>query len=228
VFSLPAAVSHAVPKPKSKPKNKPPKAPRIAMRLPADLYMLHPRCVAIWDAVKADQAHFPSPYPPPAEIEADLDALALALKAAVGGSTSDTAALKVAADKVRQTFALLGAYIESVVRSGPIEDAPAIIANVLLYASNVGKRSPKPELEARDGDSAGQVVLIAHAVPQVVAYFWDFSLDQVAWTQGSQTAQANCTLASLTPGRMYYFRFRVLKRDGTTTDPSQIVSLMVR
>jgi hypothetical protein len=215
-------------KAKTQKSTKKPRAPRVAMRLPTAPDGLHTRCTAIWTAVKADTVHFPSPYPPAAEVEGDLAALGSALQAAEGGSVADTAALYVAADKVRQTFEQLGKYVQSVVRAGPIEDAPAIIANVLLYTSNVGKRAPKPELEVRDGETSGRVVLIALAVAQAVAYFWDYSVDQATWSTGAQSAQANSSIAGLTPGKMYFFRFRALKRDGTTTEPSQIVSLLVR
>ena len=204
------------------------KGPRIVLRLPRDAQGLYTRGLAIWSAIKADTTRFPTTYPPAAEVDADLKALGDALQAAEGGSPSAKAALSVAADKVRQTLELLGKIVESVVRAGPVEDAPAIISNVLMYESKVGRRSPKPELEAREGATSGVVQLIALAVPSAAMYYWEYSLDQETWTAGAQTVQARSTLTGLRPGQVYYFRFRTFQREGLMTDSSSTVSFMVR
>jgi hypothetical protein len=204
------------------------KGPRVALRLPRDAQGLYTRALAIWTAIKADTARFPNTFPPAAEVEADLAGLGAALQAAEGGGPIATAALRVAADKGRQTLELLGKYVQSVVRAGPVEDAPATITNVLMFESAVGKRAPRPELEAREGMASGMVQLIARAVASAVAYFWEVSLDQETWTAGAPTAQANTTLAGLTPDKVYSFRFRALRREGVMTDASPIVSLRVR
>jgi hypothetical protein len=204
------------------------KSPRLVLRLPKDAQGLHTRGVAIWNAIKADATRFPTPYPPAAEVDADLKALGGALEAAEGGGPIEKAALDVAAAKLRQTLEMLRIYVQSVVRAGPVEDAPAIISNVLMYESNVGRRASKPELEARAGTTSGIVRLIALAVGSAVAYFWEYSLDQQTWTASTPTAQANTTLAGLTGGRVYYFRFRALKREGVMTDASSTVRLMVQ
>jgi hypothetical protein len=204
------------------------KGPRVALRLPRDAKGLYTRGLAIWNAIKADPAHFPDTYPPAAKVEADLTGLGAALQAAEGGSPSAKADLDVAADKVRQTFDLLGKYVQSIVRAGPVEDAPATITNVLMFESAVGKRAPRAEIEARDGTTSGVVQLIARAVTSAVAYFWEYSLDQETWTAGAQTAQARSTLAGLTAGKVYSFRFRALRREGVMTDASPTVRFMVR
>ncbi len=201
--------------------------PRVAQFLPQDAQSLYTHCNASWTAVKGDPAHFTNPYPPAAEVEGDLAALNTALLAAAGKDPVAIAALGVAVGKVRGTFRRLGGYVESVLRAGAAEDAPAILSNVLMYQSNVGQRSPKPELEAKQGAVSGLVRLIALAVPSAALYFWEYSVDQVAWSAGAQSAQAHASVAGLTPGKVYYFRFRVFKRDGTTTSDSQVVRLMV-
>jgi hypothetical protein len=204
------------------------KGPRVALRLPRDAQGLYTRGLAIWNAIKADTARFPNPYPPAAEVEADLAGLGAALQAVEGGGPIARAALQVAVGKGRQTFELLGKYVQSVVRAGPVEDAPAIISNVLMFESAVGKRAPKPELEAREGMASGNVQLMARAVASAVAYFWEYSEDQKTWTAGAHTAQARSTLAGLSPDKVYAFRFRVLRRDGVMTEASKAVSLRVK
>jgi hypothetical protein len=202
--------------------------PRVVLRLPRDAQGLYTRGLAIWGAIKADTTRFPTTYPPAAEVDADLKALGEALQAAEKGSPSAKTALAVAADKVRQTLELLGKVVQSVVRAGPVEDAPAIISSVLMYESNVGRRSSKPELAVRDGATSGAVQLIALAVASAAAYYWEYSLDLETWTAGAPTAQARSTIAGLSPGQVYHFRFRVLKREGLMTDASSTVSFMVR
>jgi hypothetical protein len=202
--------------------------PRVATHLPVDPQGLYTHCTASWAAIKADPAHFPSPYPPAAQVDEHLQALGLALTAAESGGPVETAALYAAAGKVREDFTMLGKYVQSSVRNGAVQDASVILANVLMYESKVGKRSPKPELQAKDGPGSGEVLLIALAVASALVYTWEWSLDQQSWTMAAQTGRANTLVAGLTPGKVYYFRFRVFKRDETTTSNSQVVSFMVR
>jgi hypothetical protein len=203
------------------------KAPRIALHLPGDAPGLFTRGTAIWAAVKADPGRFPSPYPPGPEIEADLAALGEAIQKAEGGTTADSTAVAVAEAKVRQTLELLGKYVQSVVRAGPVEDAPAIISSVLMYESNLGKRPPKPPIEARRGETSGAVLLIALAVAGARVYYWESSFDQQSWTVAGQSPGTRFTAAGLTPGKLHYFRFRAFKRDGEMSEYSPVISLMV-
>jgi hypothetical protein len=204
------------------------KGPRIALHLPADAQALYTRGLAIWNAIKADTTHFPTTYPPADVVEGDFKGLATALQTAEKGSPADKAALEAAANKVRQTLELLGKVVQSVVCAGPVEDAPALISSVLMYESNVGRRSSKPELAAKDGATSGTVQLIALAVASAAAYFWEYSLDQETWTATTPTAQARITIAGLRSGQVYYFRFRVLKREGFLSDHTSLVSFLVR
>lgn len=202
------------------------KGPTLAIHLPRDPGQLHTHCFASWAAIKADPAHFTNP-PDVVKTDAELAALATALQNAAGKDPVAITAVHVAAAKVRQTWGLLAKYAQGVLRAGAIEDAAAIIANILMYESKVGKRAPKPALEAKRGATSGLVRLIALAVPSAVLYYWESSLDQTTWVAGPQTAQAHALFPGLTPGKVYYFRFRVFTRKGVMMDPSQAVSLMV-
>jgi hypothetical protein len=209
---------------------KPPKkkAPNIALHLPKAVQELYPYCLAVWLKVKGDTVHFPAPVPSAAEMDADLTALHDALKDAENGGTVETAALTTAADKVRQDFGLLGKYLQRVIHRLPVEDAPNLIAGLLLHQSNTGKHPPKAELKAEDGPMAGVVILRALAVAHAVKYEWELSLDQVTWSLAAESAQAHTTVQGLTPGKTYYFRFRCFLRDNTKTDPSHAVPHLVR
>jgi hypothetical protein len=58
-------------------------------------------------------------------------------------------------------------------------------------------------------------------------YYWGFSLDQRGWTSAADSMTARVTIAGLTPGQTYYFRYRTLTRKGMS-DFSQIVSFLVK
>jgi hypothetical protein len=204
------------------------KIPRVALLLPVAFLALYVRCLAIWNAIKADTVHFPTPYPAASVVDGDLTGLATALQAAESGSPAETAALKSAAGKVRQTFEQLGKYVQSVVRAGAAEDAAALIASVLMYESKVGQRSPKPELAVKDTVTSGLVRLVALAIAGAVTYYWEVSVDQASWSAGAQSAKAQATIGGLTPGKEYYFRVHAFLRNGTTTSPSVTVSRLVR
>jgi hypothetical protein len=204
------------------------RAPRVATHLPKDAQGLYTHCSASWSAIKADAAHFGSPVPSAAQVDEDLGALGAALEAAEGGGPVATAAVVAAATKVRQDFELLAKYVQSELRTLPVDDARALLARVLMYESMTGRRAPKPELAAKEGPNVGTVLLVALAVAGALVYTWEWSLDQVTWTAVPQTSKARTLLLGLTPGKVHYFRFRVFKRDGTTSDNSQVVSFMVR
>jgi len=201
--------------------------PRVAQRLPQDPEELYTHGSASWGAVKADTAHFASPNPPAAQMDGDLAALWSALQEAETGGPAATAALNAAAVKVHDDFEVLGKYVQSVLRTLPVEIALALLAEVLMYASNVGKRPPKQALAVKAGAVEGAVKLSALKVPGTILYTWQWSLDQVSWTTASQTPQTRTSISGLTAGKVYYFRFLTIKRDGTTGNPSQVVSFIV-
>jgi hypothetical protein len=205
-----------------------PKAPRVAMRLPTGPDGLYVRCDAVWTAIKADQAHFPNPYPPASVIDADLAALATALQNAENGGPAEMAALVAADSKVRGTFGLLGKYAESALRALPITDVPAILASVGMYQSNLGTRPPKPELDVQQPSAGAPVVLSARAVPGAVMYYWEQSGDTVSWSASGHGPQARFSATGLAPGKVYAFRFYALLRDGTQSPYPQPVSILVK
>ena len=64
--------------------------------------------------------------------------------------------------------------------------------------------------------------------PAVVAYFYEYSVDQATWVPGIQTGRTDGTISGLKSGTLYYFRFRCLKTDDTYTDYSSVVHLVVQ
>jgi hypothetical protein len=105
------------------------------------------------------------------------------------------------------------------------ETAADMVASAFMFLKKVTKPT-KAELRALSTDVSGQVELDAKAVAHSATYYWEFSLDQVNWSVVPETMQASTIISGLTPGKVYYFRFRALTRKGKR-DYSQPVSLMV-
>ncbi len=197
----------------------------LATLLPTEPQALYTHCLASWTRIKV---HFTAV--PANTVDADLTALNTALGNGPGGSPADTAVIVAAAAKVRQDWKQVAAYVEGALLAGPIEAVPAILAEILMYESKVGLRAPKPELQAKQpkGTLSGVVLLVALAVPSAVLYYWEYSVDGVSWTAAGQCAQAHFTIAGLTAGKVYSFRFHTFQRAGTLTGLSQVITYMVR
>ena len=65
------------------------------------------------------------------------------------------------------------------------------------------------------------------ALSAVIAYFYEYSLDQITWLAGVQTGRTDGTISGLKSGTLHYFRFRGLKTDDTYTSYSHAISLFV-
>ncbi len=85
---------------------------------------------------------------------------------------------------------------------------------------------PKPPIAAKQV-GAGAVRVDVLALLGVVAYFYEYSVDQTNWVPGIQTGRTDGTITGLKAGTLYYFRFKCLKLDDTYTEPSQVVHLLV-
>ena len=101
-----------------------------------------------------------------------------------------------------------------------------ILANVMLYQSQVGKKPPKAPIEARRAPTSGSAIVILLAVAQALTYTYEWSLDQVTW-QSMVAGKTRVTISGLTPGKQYWFRAQAFLRDGTTTSPVGLVNLVV-
>ena len=207
------------------PQEKPPTPLIIAEHLPTDPAALGNHVEAGWAAMKADTAHFPAP-PATATLDTALTNLGNALKAAPNGGPTDTATVKEAATVVRELWGLNARYAQTALRALPVEQVPPILANVLLYRSQTGKRGPKPPIQAKRAATSGSAIVILLAVARMLFYTYEWSVDQVTW-QSLTAGRTRVTIAGLTPGKLYWFRARAFLRDGTTTDPVGLVELIV-
>jgi hypothetical protein len=165
--------------------------------------------------------------PTPAAIAAVLKAVGDALPLAEGGDAIPVANLRGAADTLHATWTLVTKFCEVALRSVPIDHIPAILAQIQMTASGSGHNlTPKPPINAKQLAS-GVIRIDVLALAAVVAYFYEFSVDQTTWLPGIQTGRTDGTISGLKPGTLYYFRFRCLKTDDTYTDYSEVTNLLV-
>ncbi len=201
----------------------------VATHLPEDPSALALHCAAGWAAIAKDTVHFANVVPAAPVIPNDIAALNLALGNAEGGSPAETAVVLSTADKLRQDYRLLGMSVQGILRAGAVEDVATILANILMYPSNIGKRQPKAPIEVKQPPSfpSGSVRVIALAIAGALTYYYESSLDQATWTAFTW-GTSETVLSGLTPGKTYYFRLRAFVRGNTLSAYTQTVSFMVR
>jgi hypothetical protein len=173
-----------------------------------------------------------SPYfnPPPPELatlEADADAYDVANAAAHNGGRLERAERKAARKKVVKDLRHLRDRVQGVAEAqGMPADAATVITSAGMRVKKVTKYN-KPPVSVRDGAVSGSVVLDALRVAKIAMYYWQLSENQQEWHDIPETMKAKLVVTGLTPGKVYYFRFRAMTRKGPV-DFSQVVSRMVR
>ncbi len=159
------------------------------------------------------QANF---NPAPAAL-ADLIAALALLATAIQNAAEQKGtrkALLAARQAVIDALNDLRAQVEAIARKQPPDVGKATIESAGLRVKKVAVRA-KPRLEAQHGPISGTVVLVALAVAKYAMYFWQVSTDQRTWTDcPSSNTFSKTTLVGLTPGTLYYFRFRAQTAKG--------------
>lgn len=167
---------------------------------------------------------FTSPKPTLAEVDAALTAFADA-------ETSMGIRKKVRGDRAKKKIALiallnhLADYVRSICEANP-DSAAAIAESAGMRLKRLTPRVKLP-FNVTQGSVSGTVICDAKAAGMPATYYFAFSLDQKTWTSVPDAMTSKITIAGLTPGQTYYFRFRTLTRKGLS-DFSQVVSLLVK
>jgi hypothetical protein len=169
---------------------------------------------------------FPNPVPSAAALKNAGDTLATAnAKARHGGP----AAVADRDQKRRDAEDLVDQYVIYVRATVKAQTTDPVVAATLILSSGLSikkvARAPKAPLAAKHGRVSTEVDLTARAADRRATYFWEYSLDQKTWTSAPSTLQAKTTIAGLTPGQEYAFRFRVQTRKGMS-DYSEVVKLI--
>ena len=152
-----------------------------------------------------------------------LDTLEAANKAALkgpkGSASTRDAALFVVRGDMRQVRT--GVQIAA---DADIVNAKAIIEGAGLFAVRQIVRG-KPDLAVKYGGVSGLLELVARAVKRARTYHWQMSGDLKLWQDLPPSTDASTTVSGLTPGAVYYFRFRSFSKAGYS-DWSMAVSII--
>jgi hypothetical protein len=168
--------------------------------------------------------YFATPQPSLATVNAALTAFENA-ETAMGtskGVKGDRAAKKKALVALLKH---LRDYVQSICESN-VPSAAAIAESAGMRLKNL-TLAPKAIISVVDGLLSGSVVCDGKAVAVDASYYWCYSLDQKSWISVPEQMQAKVTISGLTPGQLYYFRFRALTRKGMG-DYCQAINHMVK
>jgi hypothetical protein len=152
------------------------------------------------------------------QFEEAVDDRAAELPGAVEAREDAKPLLRLALDHLRD-------HVQSVVDTR-IDEAGSIAESARMSLRRVPVRD-KPPFAVKDGKVSGLVLLIARALLGARTYYWELSEDKLTWVILPETSGANTSVAGLTPGKTYYFRFRAHTRKGMT-EYSSTVGLIVR
>ena len=141
----------------------------------------------------------------------------------LGTSTKKSAKRKLATDLKHLRDDVQGV----VEQQTSLADAQKVAESAAMSLKKTPNRGAKAELAAKDTGVSGEVLLDAKAVARDASYYFQFSLDGKTFTSVPEAMKHFTILTGLTPGQLYYFRFRALTRKGMQ-DWSQVITLIVR
>lgn len=170
-------------------------------------------------------ATFSKPPIPYSDVENDIEALEKAEQLAHHGPKGAAQDRNVKLGKVRNDMRQLKEYVQAVADAAGA-DAAAVIESAGMTVSKRPERAKAP-FGARKGAIPGRVRLDVKAVKGRVTYYWQMSKDQVTWTTLPDTQYATTTIDGLTPGVVYFFRFRTLTKEGLP-DWSSVISILAQ
>jgi hypothetical protein len=212
-MSQPAGVPHIV---------------KAALKLSPVIELMIAQCVAIVLAMTGN-AYFtaPNPLPSPSlvSIQNAIDTLTQLQAAARERTKGATTSRNLAKKALVKLMTLLCAYVQGIANSMPGEEANVILSAKMIVKI-VSVRVPRV-FSAIHGAVSGSAELEGPRVSDRKAMLWQWSMDQKIWNDVPPTLKASTTVSSLTPGTLYYFRFRALTKDGLD-DWSEVVSLMMK
>jgi hypothetical protein len=222
------ARGHAKKKKGAGPK-KPTRGIRVAAHLPPhDPVADYNQINASWTAIKNDATHFPNP-PFGAEVDQEVAALGTAIQNAQGGDPAAVAEMHVAADKLKTTWSQVVKWVEGKLRAGAWEETPAILANILMYASKVGQRKPKDDITVAPLPAPGSALVTLKRIANAVHYVLESSADGQTFAFAAESAKTKVTLAGLPVGKLLYLRYKAFVRgDNVWTAYSVVVTFMLK
>ena len=99
------------------------------------------------------------------------------------------------------------------VADGDPPNAPTIILSARFAVRKHAVRT-KSNFAVSHGDVSGAAKLVAKAAAHRASYEWRYSTDGKTWTTVPATLTAKTVIENLTPGTLYYFRYRAVTTAG--------------
>jgi hypothetical protein len=200
-----------------------PRIVKAALKLSPIVALMIAQCLAIVAAMTGN-AYFSAPNPTLAVITAAIQALSLSQQGAMARTRGAAGTRNLDKKALIKLMNQLCAYVQAIANSLPGQELAVIVSAKMEVAKSSGG---KPRgWRALQGDVSGSADLEAPRVAARKSVQWQWSVDQKSWTDLSPTLKSSTTVSNLTPGTTYYFRYRVLTKDGLG-DWSQVVSLFM-
>lgn len=166
--------------------------------------------------------YFAVPTPSLLAINAALHALENAADEAEGGGKEETALMHARRHELERLLTDEAHYVQRKANEDPE------IGDVIIYSAGMEVKrsrggSPR-RLSAFNTETEGRV-RVRTASEGRASYEWQYSTDLENWTDAGSTLQAATVIEGLTPGTRYYFRVRVLTKDGLSLwqDPVHLI-----
>jgi hypothetical protein len=195
----------------------------VVLDLPRAVPQLIIRVNGLVAGIEEHPLIFPKPTPPLAQVKSNLGALMTAqanYKSSLGSVVKREEARKLTVADAKG----IHAYVQGLAVANP-EQADVIAGAASMTVRKTPARH-KPPLSVKQLVSMS-VKVIAKAVNGGQHYEWEYSLDGATWIKLPPTTKASTTVTSLQPGRVVWFRCRVLMRRTGLTDWGDPVSFLV-
>jgi hypothetical protein len=168
--------------------------------------------------------YFPSPPVPIATLHAQVAAAQAAQAATLSRSRETRPARDSKIGDIRVNLDTLRVHVETVANQDAVH-GEAIVASAGMYVK--GRTGPrKPLVSVKQGPTSGTARVVARHPGGNVSFKWECSCDGQQPTRHAESNDASYLFEGLTPGLLYSFRFRVLKK-GRLSSWSDAVTLWV-
>ena len=165
--------------------------------------------------------YFVSPTPALKEISKLADELQTAYEASRDSGKEETAFMNAKAFELVTELNVLSNYVEAVANND------TEIGDVIIFSAGMDvKRTTnrqEQQFAVKNLEHSG-FVFITSKIERRASYVWQYSLDQVTWTDCNITRASSITIKELTPGSLYYFRVAVVTEEqGPWQGPISII-----
>ena len=168
--------------------------------------------------------YFPSPPVSMATLLAHVEDLEAAEVTVTAGTHGAVTERNARVEDIHNDMRQLGTYVQTVANQHA-EDAEAVVAcSGMTVKQTAGP--VKADFTVKPGKTSGSVMLYVLHPGTEASFNWQYSSDGVRWIDEKSTTQSSRPIDNLTPGVLYFFRYSILTRDGTS-DWSDPITLRV-